>query len=74
MTREEQWQDPEIQALLMDVKASIDTYLHKKNKSPLVASLSAETECKASSQPGKQREVFTDSPQEANSEAFRESA
>ena len=32
MTREEEWKDEEIQRLLMDVKASIDRYLHRRVK------------------------------------------
>lgn len=31
MTSEEEWVDPEIQSLLMDVKAAIDAYRHKED-------------------------------------------
>jgi hypothetical protein len=30
MTREEEWADPEIQLLLMDLKHSIERFLHRK--------------------------------------------
>jgi hypothetical protein len=32
MTREEEWQDPEIQKLLADLRGSIESYLHRKLK------------------------------------------
>lgn len=32
MTREEEWADPEIQELLMDLKGSIERFLHRKIK------------------------------------------
>ncbi len=63
-----QWDD-EMLALLADVKASIDAYLHKR-KSPLVAPLSDERECQILV--GRQPDAFTGTLPGANSEAFKE--
>jgi len=42
MTREEEWADPEIQALLADVRSAIDAYLHKKISRPAASMSTAE--------------------------------
>lgn len=62
MTREEEWDDPEIQALLADVKDSIDRFLHRKKTSRPVASLSAKRVCNVSK--GGQPDAFTGTPPE----------
>lgn len=58
MAREEEWADPEIQALLMDLRASIDRYRHKKrNTSRPKTPLSTVDEC--GDKPGEPAECFT---------------
>jgi len=64
MTREDEWADPEIQKLLMDLKATIDAYRHveKKNSGP-AASVFAADECQVDRETT--AEVFTDPLPEA---------
>lgn len=68
MTREEEWKDPEIQDLLADVKAAIDSYLHRHKKTSRAAASKEMSGIQREKQPG----AFTRTqPETATQDKFK---